>query len=198
MADHMAPDYPLDETLTIDSPAQFRAVFEDTRRRILYLLLERAATITELSQTLDIPKGTIGHHVHVLEDAGLIHVVRTEKVRALEAKYYGRVARTFLLTSKAETDMGVAPDFFLSTAAAEFAKVSERLPDVDENVVMSTVSYARIPDDRAAEWLLRITGLIQEFSSDRRGGETTYALLAAFYPTDRPHLPDLDDSDEQR
>lgn len=192
MADHMAPDYELEETLTIETPEQFRAVFEDTRRRIVYLLLERAATITELGETLDIPKGTIGHHVNVLEAAGLIHVVRTKKVRAIEAKYYGRTARTFLFTSETKPDIELAPDFFLTAAAAEFAKVSERMPEIDQNVVMSTLTYARIPDEKAAEWLLRLADLVQEFSSERRGGETTYALLAAFYPTDRPHLPDQD------
>jgi hypothetical protein len=58
---------------------------------------------------------------------------------------------------------------------------------------MSTLRYARIPDDRAAEWLLRLGELTQEFAADQRGGETTYAMLAAFYPTDRPHLPDVEE-----
>jgi predicted ArsR family transcriptional regulator len=193
MADHSAPDYELEETLTLKTPEQFRALFEDTRRQIVHLLLERAATISELAKTLDIPKGTIGHHVGVLEAADLIHVVRTKKIRAIEAKYYGRTARTFLLTSRAETDFDISPDFFLTTAAAEFARVPERLAEDEERLVMSTLRYARIPDERAAEWLLRLGELTQEFASEPRGGDTTYGLLAAFYPTDRPHLPDLDD-----
>jgi predicted ArsR family transcriptional regulator len=192
MADHSAPDYELEETLTLETPEQFRALFEDTRRQIVHLLLERAATISELAKTLDIPKGTIGHHVGVLEAAGLIHVVRTKKIRAIEAKYYGRTARTFLLTSRAETDFAISPDFFLTTAAAEFARVPEDAGD-EERPVMSTLRYARIPDERAAEWVLRLGELTQEFASEPRGGDTTYGLLAAFYPTDRPHLPDLEE-----
>jgi DNA-binding transcriptional ArsR family regulator len=193
MPDQEAPDYELEETLTLDSPEQFKALFEDTRRQILNLLLERAATGSELAETLDIPKGTIGHHVGVLETAGLIRLVRTKKVRAIEAKYYGRTARTFLLTPKAETHFGLAPDFFLSTAAAEFARASEDVPPDEATLIMSTLRYARIPDDRAAEWLLRLGELTQEFAADRRGGETTYAMLAALYPTDRPHLPDVEE-----
>jgi hypothetical protein len=57
---------------------------------------------------------------------------------------------------------------------------------------MSTLRYARIPDDRASEWLLRLGELTQEFVSETRAGETTYGLLVAFYPTKRPHLPDFD------
>jgi len=48
---------------------------------------------------LETPKGTVGHHLKVLEAAGLIRVVRTRKVRALTEKYYGRVARLFVLRS---------------------------------------------------------------------------------------------------
>lgn len=43
------------------------------------------------------PKGTVGHHLKVLEKAGLIRVVRTRQVRAMTEKYYGRVARLFEL-----------------------------------------------------------------------------------------------------
>ena len=48
----------------------------------------------------------------------------------------------------------------------------------------------RIPNDRAREWALRLGELSQEFVSEERGGETTFGLLVALYPTDRPHLPD--------
>jgi len=195
MADHRAPDYELEETLKIETPEQFRALFEDTRRQIAHLLLERAATITELAATLDIPKGTVGHHVGVLEETGLIHVVRTKKVRALEAKYYGRTARTYILTSAAESGTGMSPDFFLTAAAAEFAEASDLYPDAEERPIMSTLRYARVPDDRAAEWLLRLGELTQEFVSETRGGDTTYGMLVAFYPTRRPHLPDRDEQE---
>jgi len=46
---------------------------------------------------MDMPKGTVGHHLKVLERAGLVRVVRTRQVRALTEKYYGRVARLFEL-----------------------------------------------------------------------------------------------------
>lgn len=76
-----------------------RALAETSRARIVGLLRERAASTTELAQALDAPKGTVGHHLKVLERAGLVRVVRTRKVRALTEKYYGRVARLFVLKS---------------------------------------------------------------------------------------------------
>jgi hypothetical protein len=59
--------------------------------------------------------------------------------------------------------------------------------------MISTLRYARIPNERAREWALRMGELSQEFVSEARGGETTFGLLVALYPTDRPHLPDPKD-----
>lgn len=186
VADRSAPDYELDQTLDLTEPAQYKVLFEQTRMQIVDLLLERAATIKELAETLGKAKGTIGHHVSALEEAGLIKVVRTKMVRAIEAKYYGRVARTYVISDRPE-DRGIelAPDHFLQSAAMEFARVED--PTVG---TMSTLRFARIPDERANEWATRLADLAEEFTTEPRGGETTFGLLLAMYPTDRPHLPD--------
>ncbi len=194
MADHTVPDYELEETLTVDTPEQMRALFDRTRTRIIHLLSQRAATISELAATMGIPKGTVGHHVGVLDQNGLIRVVRTKKVRAIVAKYYGRTARTFLVNT-AGRDVAISPDVFLTAAASEYRAASTSFADHDTSPIMSTLRYSRIPDDRAAEWILRLGELTQEFVSEGGIGETTYGLLVAFYPTDQPHLPDLEESE---
>lgn len=192
MTDHKAPDYDLYPTLPLESTDQYRALFEKTRMEIVNLLLERAATISELAETLDIPKGTIGHHVSVLETAGLVRVVRTKKVRAIEAKYYGRTARTYLLTDAPKSGSGIAPDTFLTRAASEYAAAPEHESQVGP---ISSIRYARIPHDRAEQWAERLSDLMSEFTAEERGGEVTYGLAIALYPTERPHLPDVEDSE---
>ncbi len=192
MADHKeptenrAPDYELDATLQFSEPEHYRALFEETRLRIVDLLLERAATTSELAEALGKPKGTVGHHVGVLEDAGLIRIVRTKKVRAIEAKYYGRTARTYLLGDKDDPGIDVARAHFLTTAASEYGQTV----DEESGLPGSTLRYARIPTERATEWAQRLFDLAEEFTASPRGGQTTYGLLVAMYPTDRPHLPD--------
>jgi DNA-binding transcriptional ArsR family regulator len=91
------PDYELDEVLVVEDPKQLRALANALRARIITLLRERAASTTELATALETPKGTVGYHLKVLEQAGLVRVVRTRKVRALTEKYYGRVARLFVM-----------------------------------------------------------------------------------------------------
>jgi DNA-binding transcriptional ArsR family regulator len=93
------PDYELDDVLTVEDPKQLRALANPLRAKIVTLLRQRAASTTELARVLDTPKGTVGHHLKVLETAGLIRVVRTRRVRALTEKFYGRVARLFVLKS---------------------------------------------------------------------------------------------------
>ena len=91
------PDYELDEYVEASTPAQLKAIGHRTRATILDLVLERAATTTELAEALGQPKGTVGHHLKVLEAAGLVRVVATRQVRALTAKYYGRTGRTIVI-----------------------------------------------------------------------------------------------------
>ncbi|HEY6379575.1 MAG TPA: helix-turn-helix domain-containing protein, partial [Candidatus Dormibacteraeota bacterium] len=62
------------------------------RSMILDLLLERAATVAELAAAAGRPKSTLAHHVKVLVDAGMIRVVRTRRVRAIDERFYERTA----------------------------------------------------------------------------------------------------------
>ena len=64
-------------------------------------------------------KGTVGHHLKVLEAAGLIRVVRTRKVRALTEKFYGRTARLFLYQTEDPADGRAISAVTLRQAASE-------------------------------------------------------------------------------
>jgi len=95
------------DILVVSRPEQLRALAGESRRRIVAVLRERAASTTQLAEKLELAKGTIGHHLKVLEEAGLIRVVRTRRVRAVTERYYGRVARLFLIKG-AEQDEAFA------------------------------------------------------------------------------------------
>lgn len=183
MPDYSAPDYDLAATLALAEPAQYRALFEPTRSQIVSLLLDRAATTSELAHLLHKPKGTIGFHLKSLEAAGLVRVVRTRRVRALEAKYYGRTARVFLFEPVGEAAGAVAAQ--LRQAADEAAAV----PSGIDPPVNGGVRYARIPANRAEAWSDRVHALLDEFDRESRVGEQVFGLVVGIYPTDRPRLP---------
>jgi len=119
------PDYEAPDTLLVCERGQLRALADDVRSEIVALLRERAFSTQQLAEKLGMPKGTVGHHVKVLEHAGLIRVVRTRKVRALTEKFYGRTAFLFLFQSEDPEDArGIGASMLRQAAGA-----LERSPD---------------------------------------------------------------------
>ena len=112
-------DYEADDTLIVAEPAQLRAMADPFRIQLIQLLRDRARSTQEISEELSIPKGTVGHHLKVLESAGLIRVVRTRKVRALTEKFYGRTARLFLYQTEDPADGRAISAVTLRQAASE-------------------------------------------------------------------------------
>jgi DNA-binding transcriptional ArsR family regulator len=112
-------DYEAEDTLIVSEPAQLRAMADPFRTQLIQLLRDRAQSTQEISETLSIPKGTVGHHLKVLEAAGLIRVVRTRKVRALTEKFYGRTARLFLYQTEDPADGRAISAVTLRQAASE-------------------------------------------------------------------------------
>ena len=172
-------DYELDEILEVGRPDQFRAVGDPTRQKIISLLSERAATTSQLGEALGQPKGSVGYHLKVLEDAGLLRVVRTRQVRAITEKYYGRTARLFMDESSPE------PGGFFRQA------MNERVIPEEPAVGVSTLRHARISASQAEEFSKRVLELADEFTDlETVPGERVYGLIAGVFLTDLPELPD--------
>ena len=178
----MVPDYELAPSIDADTPEQLKALAHPLRSVILDLVLERAATVTELASALDRPKSSVAYHVDVLVDNGLLAVVRTRQVRAIEERFYGRTGRTIIYGDAPLPD-GVVRQNFLAQAQAEAV--------VDEPGHMrSTMRHARIPAAKAEEFFDRVVELAQEFTTLPREGDVVFGFVAAVYPTDHPVLPE--------
>src|SRR5438477_11179265 len=90
-------DYELADRVDASAPEQLKALGDPLRLRICDLVLERAMSVAEIAVRVGRPPGSVAHHVNVLVAAGLLRVVRTRRVRAVEERFYGRVARTIVL-----------------------------------------------------------------------------------------------------
>ncbi|MBA2441145.1 MAG: helix-turn-helix domain-containing protein [Rubrobacter sp.] len=181
-----SPDYELAEMAEVSGTEQFRAFGDDTRRKVLGLLSERAATTSQLAEAIGVPKGSLGHHLKVLEGAGLIQVVRTRRVRALTEKYYGRVARVFKFVDS-EGALTAEPFAFFRRAMEEYAPPEPGEPPD----IKAAIRHARIPRSRAREFAERMRELADEFAGQERvPGESVYGFVAGVYLTDWPELPE--------
>ena len=187
------PDYDLEDFLELSTPAQISAIAHPLRSTILDLVLERAASIGELAAAVGRPHGTVSYHVKVLVGAGLLRVVRTRRVRAMEESYYGRTARTMRVGAVGRAGDTNAAECVnaLSVAAAE------SIPAHEADTLYSTMRHARIPRQNAAAFWRSVEALIRDFSELPRSGSTVYAFVAGLYPTDYPTLPPAADEPDE-
>jgi DNA-binding transcriptional ArsR family regulator len=179
------PDYDLADRIALTRPSQVKAIGHPLRTTILSLLHERAATVSELAVALGRPKSTVAYHVNVLAEAGLVQVVRTRRVRAIEERFYGRTARMFYVGVERSADGDDMPRDFndFEVAARESAKA------FDDGKLWGFIRHARISEAQVSEFWEQMAELVSEFDRLPRSGETVYGFALGVYPTDHPTLP---------
>jgi predicted ArsR family transcriptional regulator len=167
------PDYDAPETLVVDAPEQLRAMADEVRSAIIALLRDRAYSTQELAAELAIPKGTAGHHLKVLESAGLIQVVRTRQVRAMTEKFYGRTARLFLFNAEDPADARALAASVLRQAASE----------VDRSPAEASFGHVRanLSEKDAARLERRLQRLFDDFRAAESADGEPHALAASLY-----------------
>jgi DNA-binding transcriptional ArsR family regulator len=171
-------DYEADDTLLVTRPEQLRALTTQPRQEIIRLLRLGARSISELAQELGMPKGTVGHHVKVLEDVGLIRVVQTRRVRALTERYYGRVARLFLFQGEE------APDVVPPLGAATLRQAADEVERAARPGF--ALVRARLAPKDMRRFDRRVKRLIDDFK-DSDGAEGELVNLAiAIWTTEKP------------
>ena len=179
------PDYDLADRIALTESSQVKAIGHPLRTTILGLLHERAATVSELAVAVERPKSTVAHHVKVLNEAGLVKVVRTRKVRAIEERFYGRTARMFYVGVERSAGGDDLPrDFNDFEVAARESSGAFR-----DGKLWGFIRHARISETQASEFWERMAELVAEFDRLPRAGETMYGFAVGVYPTDQPTLP---------
>jgi len=183
------PDYELADRIALTTPAQVKAISHPLRTTILHLLHERAATVTELAVALERPKSTVAHHVKVLAEGGLVRVVRTRRVRAIEERFYGRTARLFYVGVERGPEGEELPRDFNDFEVA----AAESVAAFRDGKLWGFLRHARISEAQASEFWERMAELVTEFDELPRSGETVYGFAVGVYPTEHPTLPERDD-----
>jgi DNA-binding transcriptional ArsR family regulator len=166
-------DYEAKETLLVSDPAQLRAMADPFRTQLIQLLRDRARSTQELAEELEIPKGTVGHHLKVLESAGLIRVVRTRKVRALTEKFYGRTARLFLYQTEDPADGRAISAVTLRQAANEV--------DLAPLVTGFGLVRARLTEKEIDRFERRVKKLMDDFRAADKAGGLPSSLTAGIW-----------------
>jgi DNA-binding transcriptional ArsR family regulator len=176
-----AADYEADDVLVVRDLEGLRALADELRGKILIRLRDRAYSVSELAEELELPKGTVAHHMKVLERAGLVRVVRTRRVRALTERYYGRVARLFIFKGE---DYPEAQRAFVAGGLRLAAE--ELRPAVGDEPGTSVYVHARLSNADARRFARRLEKLLDDFRAADDPEGDRYGLVYALYPTGMP------------
>lgn len=157
------PELPL--CLIIDTQLQFKAVSEPVRSRILGIIQQRPATAKQIADQLGVTPGAVGHHLHVLETAGLAQVVARRVIRGIIANYYTRTARIFEFKFPADvTGEQLMTLHFVSRMRDD---ISETLAEKGEAAVYcSSHPRVRLSPDRVEVYRQRLHDLVNDFIAE--------------------------------
>ena len=173
------PELPIQ--LRVHTAQQFKALGDPVRERIISAIQHQPATAKQIAVRLKLAPGTVGHHLQVLEAAGLVQVVARRLVHGIVAKYYTRTARIFCFDFSPE----VAPDVsyilnFLTHARSDLA---ESLASGGDDTVLSIgLPRTRLTAERAQYYEERVKALTDEFLHEPIASDgEVYALSLALF-----------------
>jgi DNA-binding transcriptional ArsR family regulator len=176
------------EHLALRSPAQFKALGHPVRHRLVNVLRQRPATLGQLTAALGSTKGTIGYHMRILREAGLVRLASTRQVRGGTEQYFALVSRGF----KLHEESGVGPEFLINAALAEM------LPPRPGQGGRTLLRHLWLTPDEADALATRLQAYATDPPpADSSRGEA-YGLLVSLYAADIPALsPDEHDTESR-
>lgn len=177
----------LPATLTVNTAQQFKAIGDTTRMSILDLIKYEPLTAKQIGGRLKIPAGTVGHHLQVLEAAGLAQVVARRLVHGITAKYYTRTARLFIFDFPTEIASGMERTLdFLTQARAQLADALAA--DEEKTFCKTGFPHARLSRERAEEFGKRLFDLVYEFATAESDPDGQVYGLSITYFQAPPYL----------
>lgn len=189
------PDLP--PTLTLDTDQQLKAIADPVRSRILGIIQTRPATAMQIAKRLGKSPGTVGHHLEVLEAAGLAQVVATRMVHGITAKYYTRTARIFNFHFSPDvTGQNYTTIDILRTASRELTESLAAYGEKPEVVPQSGFPHIRVSAERARVYQDRLEELLDELVGeplDPNG--RVYGIFTAMFLAP-PYLQDAETDEE--
>ncbi|GAA2157907.1 MULTISPECIES: ArsR/SmtB family transcription factor [Glycomyces] len=162
-------DAPETEELTLTTPQQYRALGHPVRHRLLFALGRESATLSGLATELGISKGSAGHHLKVLREAGLVQLDGTRRVRGGTEQRFKRTA------ARLRFDSG-------ETTRALLAAVADGMLTDDDPLML--LRGVRLSGAQAQRLRATLESLVHELPDEE--GEARYGVLVGLY---RPVAP---------
>jgi DNA-binding transcriptional ArsR family regulator len=174
-----------DDFIHVQTDEQLHAIGNLVRHRVLRVLRDGPATVTQIADRLGIAKGSSNYHVKVLAKAGFIRVVDTRKVRGVTELYYAMVRKGISLP---ESGPG-QPDILMRHALGDV----ENAPDgADKEVRLRHLRLSKENFDLA---VAKVAALHAELATLHDPAQPAADFFSALYRT-RDSRPRPEDAPE--
>jgi DNA-binding transcriptional ArsR family regulator len=175
---------------------QVKAIYEPTRSRILGIIQNQPATAKQISQALNMPPGTVGYHLQVLESAGLAQVVARRLIRGIVATYYTRTARIFQYDLPPEVAGQFSATMEIMTHARD--EIADALADYEEDMPgRNGFPHARLSPERAAYYQRKMDELMEEMIQEMPDPSgDVYGFYGAFFLSPR-YMQQVDSAESE-
>ena len=167
--------------LVINTAQQFKAISDPIRWRILGIIQSQPATAKPIAGSLKASPGAIGHHLNVLEAAGLAQIVARRLVRGIVANYYTRTARIFTydLPRQVTGDTSINLDII----AKAYEELAEAEANMKEDVNQCAgFPHIRLSSERAKYYSERLQTLVDDILSEAPDlNGKVYSILVSMF-----------------
>nr|AIA16161.1 Helix-turn-helix domain protein [uncultured bacterium] len=192
-----------EKEFVLDSLEALKVTADPTRLRVLESLVEQPLTVKEVAKKLDIAPTKLYYHINLLEEHGLIRVVKQRVVSGIIEKQYRTRAYSFNV-KQAMFDLDASGDKNLTSLLSVIfdatrddikrafrkglIKPTEDDPDKRNAILFRTLT--KLPPERLKEFEEKLLGLIKDFNSfsdtaEKEGlldGCKSYGLTVALFP----------------
>src|ERR1051326_8097885 len=178
--------------VSITTFEQFKAVSEPVRSRILGIIQNQPATAKQLADRLGATPGAIGHHLRVLEEAGLAQIVARRLVRGIVANYYTRTARIFTYELPEDVKGGVSSALdIMDTARNELVGAQASLKEDPYQCI--SFPHVRLSPERARQYVERLDALLDDLLHEQPDpdGKGYGVLMSMFCSPSYMQGPDI-------
>ncbi len=187
----------MQELLVLKSLDEIKIFAEPLRVQILESLMGDPLTVRQVAERLEEKPTKLYHHFEVMEAAGLIKKVRSQKKRGTVESYYQAAAQNITMDpnlftgekpsdESLETLIAALTSLFQSTLAALRSSLREGL--IIPGDPQRTGMLAGFEIEATPEQLQEIHHKLKELMKaadkvERKGGPLHYKLTVAFFPT---------------
>lgn len=177
-----------------------KVIADPIRNQILDVLQRIPQNTKEVADKLGLAPSKLYYHFNMLEKFGLIEVAETRQISNLIEKYYKSVATYFMVDSAllnfessegkenmytlVESAIDTTREDFLRSLQARSLQMEQGINSKKRSVIL-TRNLSNLSDDKAEEFLKKLSELIEEFidADSKDAGDQTYAMTVALYPS---------------